>query len=106
MGRSQVQRRSAFDQSLKAATAPIDTSRSWSSVDQIGAYNRQLHGLQKQLEFSRVPQINLGLIDSGVGLFLNRAGPGQYSSPNGDTFTQADLNGVINDRTAEFHPTN
>ena len=39
-------------------------------------------------------------------VILNRAGPGTYSASNGDIYTQAGPNGVINTRTGEFSPTN
>ena len=43
-------------------------------------------------------------VDSPI--ILNRAGPGQYSDSNGDIYTQAGPNGVVNTRTGEFSPTN
>jgi Sel1 repeat len=39
-------------------------------------------------------------------VILSRAGPGTYSAGNGDIYTQAGPNGVINTRTGEFSPTN
>lgn len=39
-------------------------------------------------------------------IILNRAGPGQYSDQNGDIYTQAGPNGVVNTRTGEFSPVN
>lgn len=51
----------------------------------------------------------LGSIPSGQdssAAILSRAGPGTYSDRNGDIYTQAGPQGVINTRTGEFSPTN
>lgn len=50
----------------------------------------------------------LGSIPPGGSstVILNRAGPGTYSDGNGDIYSQAGPQGVINTRTGEFSPTN
>lgn len=45
-------------------------------------------------------------VDVGSPTILNPAGPGLYSDPSGDTYTQAGPHGVVNTRTGEFSPTN
>lgn len=49
---------------------------------------------------------NTPQIGSASPVILNQAGPGTYSDANGDIYTQAGPNGVVNTRTGEFSPTN
>lgn len=45
-------------------------------------------------------------LNFGSGVILSRGGPGFHSAENGDIYTQAGPNGVVNARTGEFSPTN